>query len=151
MSGTFVHFPRCYEVDDYFFAWLARFIRYEIVTHLDQYPYKLGLQTFIADLEKFGWHEYAQTVIDVGRYCGSVKSYPEFVDCLDRVRDLLVSLGPQVPEAWADKLKVSPGDHVVIPPGFPVSKLLYWLDCLRQAVQDYKPFIGVHSFSPSPG
>jgi hypothetical protein len=60
-------------------------------------------------------------------------------------------LGPEVPEAWEDKLKVTPRDNVGIPPGLSVSKLVYWLDCLRQAVKDYKSFIGVHSFSPPPG
>jgi len=146
MSGTYLHFPRRYEIDDCFFVFLARLIRHEVNTNIDHYPDKLGLRTFVADMEKYGWHQYAQTVINFSPYCGNKKSYPEFVKCLDRVRELLLSFGEEVPEEWRVRLKITPDDTVYLPEHYPVTSLIYWLDCLRKSVEQYEPFIGITTF-----
>jgi hypothetical protein len=144
MSGTFLSLPRRYELDDCFFILLVRFIRYEIRTNLNNYPYKLGLTHFVADIEKHGWYAYAQTVIDLSPYCGSVKSHPEFIECLTRVDSLLRSFGQEIPPEWKDKLKVTPDD--IVPIQLPLKDLIYWLDCLNRTVEEYKPFTGITTF-----
>jgi hypothetical protein len=149
MGGTYIHFPKKYELDDYFYVLIIRFVRYEILTNIDKYSWKLGLKKFVSDMEKEHWHLAPERVTDFGHYCGGAKAYPEFVKCLERVREQLLSFGEKIPEEWKEKLKVTPDDEHV-PIHYPVKKVVYWLDCLRQAVNEYKANIGVTTFPFAP-
>jgi hypothetical protein len=71
MSGTFLHFPKTYEVDDYYFSVIACMIRHEFVENRSQYMPDGSLALFVADMEKHGWEYYAAAVVDMSRYCAS--------------------------------------------------------------------------------
>ena len=149
MGGTYIHFPKSYELDDYYFVLIIRFVRYEILTNKKLYSWKFELERFVSDMEKEHWHLAPERVINFGNYCGGVKAYPEFVKCLNRVRELLMSFGESIPNEWKEKLKVTPDDEN-IPTHYPLKKVVYYLDCLRQAVDEYQPNIGVTIFPFAP-
>src|SRR3954469_20327004 len=104
MGGTYIHFSRSYEFDDYYFVLLIRFIRYEIINNLQLYGDTLGLKSFVADMEKYYWYTCPETVVEFSRYCGSPKTHPEFAKCLGRVKELLTSFGPEIPAEWKERL-----------------------------------------------
>jgi hypothetical protein len=215
MSQADLHFPKCYELDELYFTFILRLIRYEIITNKDRYSDESGLRWLVMDMEQHRWYLDAKKTIDFTHYCGGIRSHTVFVECLNRVRALLLSFGPEVPAEWRVKLKVETKEEVfslnsihelvrslkpdvseewrlhlkpevqdkamslsgireylkhfeldvpeawlreqrakakddmIYPHPFPTKPILYWLDCLRQAVAEYRPNIGITIF-PSP-
>ena len=149
MAKTTLHFSKRYGIHFIFSSFIVRLIRYEIVTNLDSYPHKVGLKQFVEDMDRYGWI-HIDPVIHCGRFCGDAVSHAEFVECLNRVRELILSFGPEIADEWKPKLKIDEDDNVLIPKKVPISSILYWFDCFRQAVDQYKPNIGVTTFPDAP-
>jgi len=148
MSCTYIQFPKTYALDECYYALIVRFLRYEILTNSHQYAPIMGLKNFAADVEKKRWYAVSSGCFGFEYYCGGKDTYPQFVKCLYQVRELLLGFGDDIPPEWKEKLKVVPEDDVSI--HYPVKNVIYWLDCLRQAVDEYKPNIGVTTFSSAP-
>jgi hypothetical protein len=149
MARTTLNFSKQYGIHFIFSSFIVRLIRYEIVTNLNNYSHKVGLKQFVEDMDRYSWL-HIDPVINCGRFCGDAASYAEFVKCLNRVRELILGFGLEIGDEWKAKLKIDEDDVVSLPKKDSVSNILYWFDCFRQAVEEYKPNIGTTIFPPPP-
>lgn len=139
MSGTFLQFPKTYEIDEMHFSIIACFIRHEFMKNRGAYQEDRGLVGFAHDLERYGWDYAVHKVVDMGRYCAPPLLNREFLKCLGNVRQLLVSFGEEVPEEYAAKLGIR-GAPMTGFLGIPVGRIIYYLDQLARMVEAYEAF-----------
>jgi hypothetical protein len=147
MSGTYLHFPKSYRVDDYYFSLIACLVRHEFKRNSHLYSPDRGLKFFVHRVEKNGWDQSAEGAIDMAAFCGGKETNREFLKCLGNVRRLLLTFDGSFP-AEIDKL-LPVGEDPKPFHQMSVKRTRYWLDQLSSLVENYGTFSDI-TIIPSP-